>query len=123
MTEGNRGQVDAVWFDDIVISTEYIGQMGVFEGKSALPDRSILHVYPNPSNSTSTIHYNITVPGIISLSLYDVTGYKIAAIEEGFRFIGKYSAAIYGGSLPSGLYLLSLSEPGQIVMRKLLFIR
>jgi len=94
MTQGPQGQRDTVFFDDVVVSTRYIGPLGV-EGQ-AVPSpisRSPFSVRPNPFTSFGS------VPGHPSerFALYDIYGRKV----------GVYKGDRIGADLSAGVYFLS----------------
>jgi len=124
MNDGVRGQRDSIWFDDIVLATEYIGPLedaGIKEDVT-LPGSVVLEAYPNPFNSTITIRYSIPRRENISLLLYDVKGSESAIIEQGVKLAGRYSVVFDGENLSSGLYLLRFIGLKHIIVRKVLFI-
>jgi len=126
MQEGDRGQRDTCWFDDIVVATEYIGLLGEedsIEEEVVFPESVDLEVYPNPFNSTLTIRYSISMSENISLLMYDIAGREIAVIDQGVKSAGQHSVVYSNSNLTSGLYLLKLTSTEQTVMKKVLHIR
>ncbi|MCF7810633.1 T9SS type A sorting domain-containing protein [bacterium] len=126
MQEGERGQRDTCWFDEIVVSTEYIGPLveeNRIEDEVVFPENNDLDVYPNPFNSTVSIDYNISKSENISLLIYDINGREIAVIEDGLKFAGQHFAHYSNSDLSSGLYILKLTSARQTIMRKVLLIK
>ncbi|NQU06856.1 MAG: T9SS type A sorting domain-containing protein [Calditrichaeota bacterium] len=126
MQEGNRGQRDTCWFDDIVVATEYIGPLGdndIIEEEVVFPESIDLEVYPNPFNSALTIRYSISMSENISLLLFDVNGREIAVIDQGVKSAGQHSVVYSNSNLTSGLYLIKLTSARQTTMKKALLIR
>jgi hypothetical protein len=64
--------------------------------------------YPNPSNPTSKVDYQIPFDGAVSLRVYDITGRMVAALFEGQQASGYYTAVFNGSNLASGVYFYRL---------------
>lgn len=69
--------------------------------------------YPNPFNPTTTIPYELHVPGRVAVSVYDALGRRVRVLYAGTRAAGQHEVRwdgrdAAGRSLPSGLYLYRL---------------
>ncbi len=89
---------------------------------------ALLQNYPNPFNSGTLIRFALPQSQDIALSVYNLTGQKIATLAQGLRPAGSY--AIHwdgrdeqGRALASGLYFYRLQSAAQIKTRKLLLVR
>ena len=60
--------------------------------------------YPNPFNPITTISYSIASPGHVSLSVYNITGQKVATIVNSNMSVGNHSVSFDGSNLASGVY-------------------
>ncbi len=80
-------------------------------------------VFPNPFNSSTHIEYHVSNPGMVDLSVYDVTGGLIGAIETGMKNPGIHSIEFDGGELNSGTYFLVLSQGGNRTFKKISILR
>lgn len=67
-------------------------------------------IYPMPFNSTATIKFNTLLLNA-ELDIYSLTGLKIRTIP----MISGKSLHIQRGQLKSGIYLISLSQKGEII--------
>lgn len=65
--------------------------------------------YPNPFNPTTIITYDISVPGFVSLKLYDVTGKKINTLVNEQMDAGEYIYELNAEGLSSGVYFYTLT--------------
>ncbi len=85
--------------------------------------------FPNPFNSSTTIEFEITAAGFVSLSVYDVLGRKVSTLVEGALEPGVHRRTFDGNALASGIYFYRLEavERGRGLherqTRKLLLIR
>lgn len=60
--------------------------------------------YPNPFNPSTVITYQLSVPGKVRLSVYDILGREIAILVDGKKRAGNYSETLDGSKLSSGTY-------------------
>jgi hypothetical protein len=79
--------------------------------------------YPNPFNPSTTIKYKLSRSGITNLSVYDVSGVKIAELVNGNREVGSHQTAFDVGSLSSGVYLVRLQQAEQMSVLKLVLMK
>ena len=54
--------------------------------------------YPNPFNPNTQISYQISVPGKVSLKVYDVLGNEVATLVDGYKSVGKYVDVNFNGA-------------------------
>jgi len=60
--------------------------------------------YPNPSNPTSKIDFEIPVNAFVSVQVYDVTGRIVSRLVNEKLNAGYYSTTFNGSNLASGIY-------------------
>ncbi len=65
--------------------------------------------YPNPFNPQTVIHFDLPEDGNVELSIYDLTGTKIARLRNEFFTAGSHQIVWNAGHLASGTYLVRLS--------------
>lgn len=71
--------------------------------------------YPNPSNPTSKVDFQIPFSAKVSLKVYDITGKEVASLVEKDLESGFYTADFNGSSMASGVYfyrLIAISNDG-----------
>ena len=91
--------------------------------------------YPNPFNPTTTISFTIgddaaagSSQARVLLELYDVSGSRVAVLEDGYRPSGRYSVT-WGGknengrSVASGVYFARLVVGDFVQTRKMVLLR
>lgn len=83
----------------------------------------LLHVYPNPFNSTIKISYNLLSPFNVSLDIYDPLGNSIASLYKGYRQAGFHTNEITTTNLTSGLYFVRLEAGREVWTQKILLMR
>ena len=78
---------------------------------------SISKNFPNPFNSTTTIDYELSEPGIISLVIYNFKGSLVKTLLNEYKEVN-YHNVIWNGLnesgqvVESGQYILKMSTPG-----------
>ncbi|HEC42164.1 MAG TPA: T9SS type A sorting domain-containing protein [Bacteroides sp.] len=84
---------------------------------------SLSQNYPNPFNPVTTISYHLTIPGQISIKVYDIIGQEIATLVNEFKEPGKYSAVWKPMGLPSGVYFYKMTADGFTETKKMLHLK
>jgi len=84
---------------------------------------AITGVYPNPFNSTTTIHYELPQPSHVSLLVYDLAGRLVERLVDERVDAGRYTKSWYAGMLPSGVYFVRFEAGDMMQMRKVVLIR
>jgi len=89
---------------------------------------SLSQNYPNPFNPETTINYQLSAPGLVTLKVYDLLGREVATLVDEFKQAGNYNVKFNvetcrGKSLPSGVYFYRLqagnySDTKKIVLMK-----
>ena len=86
-------------------------------------------VYPNPFNSQAVASYELRVASWVSLELYDLSGRMVHSIMDGWQAAGLHQAVIDASGqpgmsiLPSGVYLLKLTDGRQEALSKICLVR
>ena len=88
----------------------------------------LLQCYPNPFNSSSTIYVEVTSPGSVDLSVYNVLGQRVDDLYSGNLPAGRYSfewrgTDHRGRSLASGLYFVFFVSDNVKVSKKLVLLK
>ncbi len=82
---------------------------GLRSGESDLPlEFALLGTYPNPFNPTTAISYQLSAVSFVNLSVYDVSGRKVAELENGWRDAGVHEVIWDASDLASGVYIYRL---------------
>ncbi len=68
--------------------------------------------WPNPFNPTTVIGYQVSEPGDIRLSVYDILGREVAVLAQGIQTQGSHHVVFEATSLSSGVYVVRLQSSG-----------
>jgi photosystem II stability/assembly factor-like uncharacterized protein len=79
--------------------------------------------YPNPFNPTTTITFQISEPGFVSLKVYNVLGNEVVTLINEEKAPGKYEIKFDGSHLSSGIYFYKLQSGKFGETKKMLFLK
>ncbi|MCL4510987.1 MAG: T9SS type A sorting domain-containing protein [Bacteroidetes bacterium] len=80
--------------------------------------------YPNPFNPTTTIEFNVPLPGAkISLDVYNILGENVKTLVNGYLQGGRHVASFDGRNMPSGTYIYRLQTENGSTYRKMVLIK
>ncbi len=75
--------------------------------------------YPNPFNPTTTISYQLTEPGHVSLKVFNTLGEVVATLVDTDKDAGTHQINMSAEALPSGTYVYQLNVDGQVQQKKM----
>ena len=76
---------------------------------------SLVRVYPNPFNPSTTVSFGINEDQNIEIGIYNINGQKIDAIQSGSLSAGLHSFIWDGSNVESGLYFIKVVGDGQLL--------
>ncbi|MCC5942508.1 MAG: T9SS type A sorting domain-containing protein [Balneolaceae bacterium] len=79
--------------------------------------------YPNPFNPTTVINYHLPSNMEVTLQVFDMTGRRVAILEEGTMPAGTHTVIFDGSNLSSGVYIYTLQAGQQVISKKLTLIK
>ncbi|MGE5315274.1 MAG: right-handed parallel beta-helix repeat-containing protein [Acidobacteriota bacterium] len=90
----------------------------------ALPQQfELMQNYPNPFNPETTFRFALPTLCDVSLSVYTVTGEKIASVVSGAVPAGSYSIRFDGSMIPSGVYFIRLQAGSFSQTRRMVLMK
>ncbi len=91
---------------------------------AALPGKlQLLPNYPNPFNPSTKIRYELPENGTVSITVFDVTGKKVAELYKGNQKAGHHEITFYANELGSGVYFVKLTTAKSQTLRKIMLVR
>jgi hypothetical protein len=90
-----------------VNSTVGINEYGV--GLST-PPLSLVQNFPNPFKSSTTFRYRVSESAPVTLTIYDLSGKKVAVVVNERKNEGSYEVVFNAENLSSGIYIANLSS-------------
>src|SRR6266542_3059229 len=106
-----------------VVSDESVSkaQQNASLEKSAVKDN--LNVYPNPFAINTTIKFEVSAPGRVSIKVYNAEGREVSTIFEGEKSTGIYNLSFNGSRLTAGIYICRMQINKQVLQRKFIIQR
>ncbi|MCC6548452.1 MAG: T9SS type A sorting domain-containing protein [Ignavibacteriaceae bacterium] len=79
--------------------------------------------YPNPFNPETTIEFALAEKSEMQLTVYNITGKKVAVLQSGVKDAGNYRVRFDGSGLPSGIYICRLTAGGYSAQQKITLLK
>ncbi|MCB9286094.1 MAG: alkaline phosphatase D family protein [Lewinellaceae bacterium] len=84
---------------------------------------AVLALYPNPFQEQITLHYSLSEPAKVTISLYDNAGKEVRQMIDEQLPPGIYSLQLDAGGLAEGAYIYHISVDGRVYTAKALLGR
>ena len=89
-----------------------------------LPEEfSIIKVYPNPFNPSTTIWFRVETMHATSLQIYDITGQLVETLVDNIVNPGEYKIEWHANNMTSGIYFVQLIADDQQLAKKITLIK
>ncbi len=79
--------------------------------------------YPNPFNPSTSIIYQLSTKGFVSLKVYDALGRVVATLVNGEQSIGTHSIKFDGSKFSSGTYFYRIKIGDYVSTRKMVLLK
>ncbi len=86
-------------------------------------DFSLYQNFPNPFNPTTNIKFDISKPGLVKLTVQDISGKQIAELVNKIISAGSYQYIFNGQNLSSGVYIYRLETPEFSSSKKMIILK
>ncbi len=83
----------------------------------------LLPNYPNPFNPSTSIRFALPEPGMVTLTVYNLMGEKVAIPLDEIRGAGWHDVRFNAGSLTSGVYIIRLAATDRTASQKITLIK
>lgn len=83
---------------------------------------TLLGSHPNPFRERTTIAFELSAPARVELSVYDVTGRRVARVTSRTFVAGMHEAAWTPRDLPAGVYICVMRVEGRVLRQPLVAI-
>ncbi|HRE41470.1 MAG TPA: T9SS type A sorting domain-containing protein, partial [Ignavibacteria bacterium] len=89
-----------------------------------IPDKFILFQnFPNPFNPETNISFSLFETGVVTLTIYDITGKEIEVLLNKTMNTGEYSINWNAKNYPGGVYFYKLSSDNFNETKKMILIK
>jgi len=90
----------------------------------AMPDGYALsRPHPNPFNPTTILRFELRTAILVRLSVYDLSGRRVAELINGWREAGSHQVTFDGLGMASGVYVVRLDAGGQQASQKMVLMK
>ena len=114
---GGEAYGNTTAYDDYITSIER-------DVPAAVPGNYILEQnYPNPFNPGTTIRFELPQSGPVKLTVYSLTGQKVATLVNGVYPAGRYNVSWDASQLASGMYIYRLVSRQAVISKRMLLIK
>lgn len=97
-------------------------QLGITEGTTTAPQAFFLHnARPNPSSNSAVIAFELMDRADVELTVYDLSGRKVATLAEGWLPPGAYEREV--SALAPGVYVYRLKAGDWAGAKKMVVVR
>ncbi len=79
--------------------------------------------YPNPFNPTTSIAYALPHPGMVTLTVFNMLGQKVAELVNQYQTAGNYNVNWDAAGVPSGIYFYQLTSGVYTQTKKMLLVK
>ncbi|XWN36579.1 MAG: T9SS type A sorting domain-containing protein [Balneola sp.] len=79
--------------------------------------------YPNPFNPTTTFTFELSQPGKVRLSIFNMIGQEVAVLQNNRLSAGSHSVNFDGSNLASGTYFYRLKTADGVLTKKFTLIK
>jgi hypothetical protein len=86
------------------------------------PPFQVVPNYPNPFWAKTEISFAVAKPGIVKMSIYNITGQEMLH-REGYYEAGRHTFHWDGADVPSGVYFYRIESGGKSETRKMVLLK
>jgi uncharacterized delta-60 repeat protein len=98
-------------------------QLAVAPARPTPQNHALVYNYPNPFNAATTIAYELPEASDVSLSIYNLNGETVQAVEFKQQTAGKHEFMFDGHQLASGLYFVQLRGRNYSASAKMILLK
>ncbi len=97
---------------------------GIKDERESIPATFALRQnYPNPSNPSTTIRYELPKSSMVRLNVYDILGREVSVLVNERKNAGVYEVMFDALGLSSGVYLYRLQAGDFVEVKKLIVVK
>jgi hypothetical protein len=98
--------------------------VGLTQNNNEIPKSfALLQNYPNPFNPVTKIRFDISKPGAVKLTVFDIRGKQTAVLVNDVHIPGKYEIEFNAENFSSGVYFYKLEASDFVDVKKMLLVK
>ncbi|MCO6487052.1 MAG: DUF4331 family protein [Phaeodactylibacter sp.] len=79
--------------------------------------------FPNPFENQTTIRYQVDQPGLVNVSVYDISGRRLDVLANSFQEAGEYQVDWDAANYPAGIYFARAEGAGGQLLQVLKLVK
>lgn len=99
------------------------GTLKIGLGTESSVDVRLIGNFPNPFSEATTVAYEVLERQEVNVSVWDLSGQRVAQIASGTHAPGYYEEPFQAGNLPSGTYFVRVQTPSRMETRKMVLLK
>ncbi|MFO7810809.1 MAG: S8 family serine peptidase [Candidatus Delongbacteria bacterium] len=108
---------------DVLAAINYT-QVEIFSEERTVQGFKLYQNYPNPFNPSTQISFELPVPGMVDLQIYDINGTKVETLIDSRKGAGIHTFTFDASKYSNGTFFYSLSVDGKTVaVKKMILIK
>jgi hypothetical protein len=113
------------YIDGIMVGSDWASVTGICgqAPTEAKPAFCLMPCSPNPVKSDAKFSFSLSRSGNVELSVFNLTGQKVATLAKGPMGAGTHSVAWQAGNAPNGIYFYQLLVDGRASTKKMVVIK
>lgn len=124
VTVTHKGSLDPAGAQDYSLVYRGMHENATPVGPSGTPAFTLSTPYPTPVTGTATIEFSTGQAGRVSISVYDVTGRRVATLlDVGNRTAGPGSVTFDARAMPSGVYFVKMQTASKTLSKKITIVK
>ena len=96
------------------MTLNYILGIGDNNSSSGENFKTKMKTYPNPTNNSTTLSFNLAKSGSVTAQVYSITGRLIKTVVDQNRPAGENTLFIDGDDIPNGTYIIKFVSGKQV---------
>ncbi len=107
---------------NVFLATESV--TSIQDNEEPIPDKfTLFQNYPNPFNPVTTIKYALPQKAMVTLTVYNISGNKVATLVNTTQPAGVYEYTFDGSNLSSGIYFVTLRANDHVQVIKMTLLK
>jgi len=86
-------------------------------------DYELFQNYPNPFNAATTIRYELSQDGVVTIKIYDILGQEVETILNEFKTANWYEVDFSAIGLASGIYFYRIQAGNFVETKKMVLMK
>ena len=107
---------------NVFLATESV--TSIQDNEEPIPDKfTLFQNYPNPFNPVTTIKYALPQKAMVTLTVYNISGNKVATLVNTTQPAGVYEYTFDGSNFSSGIYFVTLRANDHVQVIKMTLLK